>query len=72
MLRDLLAPDDLASRLEATAPLAVEAEGGGAALVALYGAPTGAPFWLLRPMPEGLWASMAAEHQAPHRGNVGD
>ena len=72
MIRDLMAPDDLASRLEGTAPRAVEAEGGGAALVALYGSPTGALFWVLRPMPEALWEAMAGEHQAPHRGNVGD
>ena len=72
MIRDLMAPDDLASRLEATAPRAVEAEGGAAALVALYGARTGAEFWLLRPMPEALWEAMAGEHQAAHRGNAGD
>lgn len=72
MLRDLLAADDLASRLEATAPRAVEAEGGGAALVALYGSPTGAMFWVLRPMPEAFWEAMASECQAKHRVSVGD
>jgi hypothetical protein len=72
MLRDLLQPDELAARLEATAPAAVAAEGGGAALVALYGAPTGATFWLLRPMPEGLWCAMASEAQERHRVNAGE
>lgn len=72
MIRDLMAPDDLASRLEATAPRSVEAEGGAASLVALYGSPTGALFWLLRPMPEALWEAMASEAQAAHRGNEGD
>jgi hypothetical protein len=72
MLRDLLAADALVAALEETAPTAVAAEGGAAALVALYGMPTGAQFWTLRPFPEALWAAMAAEHQAPHRGNVGE
>ena len=72
MLRDLLAVDDLAQRLEQTAPSAVEAEGGAATLVALYGAPTGALFWSLRPMPEELWCAMAAEQQAAHRVNMGE
>lgn len=70
MIRDLLAPDELAFRLEATAPRSIEAEGGSAALVALYGSPTGALFWLLRPMPESLWEVMAAEAQGQHRGNA--
>lgn len=72
MLRDLLAADGLAARLEATAPRAVEAEGGGEALVAPYGTPTGALFWLLRPMPEGLWCAMASEAQERHRVNAGE
>ena len=72
MLRDLMAADALVAALEETAPRAVAAEGGGAALVALYGAPTGAQFWSLRPFSEALWEAMAAEHQAPHRGNVGE
>jgi hypothetical protein len=72
MLRDLLAVDDLALRLEQTAPKAVESVGGAAAFVALHGAPTGALFWSLRPMPEDLWCMMAAEQQAAHRGNAGD
>lgn len=72
MLRDLLAVDSLALRLTETAPKAVEASGGGATLIALYGAPTGALFWSLRSLPEELWSAMAAEHQAPYRGNVGD
>lgn len=72
MLRDLLAVDSLALRLTETAPKAVEASGGGANLVALYGAPTGALFWSLRPMPEELWSAMAVEHQAPHRANMGE
>lgn len=72
MLRDLLAVDDLALRLEQTAPMAVVAAGGAAMLVALHGAPTGAPFWSLWPMPEDLWCAMAAEQQAPHRANMGE
>lgn len=72
MLRDLLAVDDLALRLEQTAPKAVEAEGGAAVLVALHGGPTGALFWSLRPIPEDLWCAMASEHQAVHRGNAGE
>lgn len=72
MLRDLLAVDDLALRLEQTAPEAVESAGGAAVLVALHGAPTGALFWLLRPMPEDLWCAMAAEQQATHRVNMGE
>lgn len=72
MLRDLLAVDDLALRLQQTAPKAVEASGGAATLVALHGAPTGALFWSLRPMPEDLWCAMADEHQATHRVNTGE
>ena len=72
MLRDLLAVDSLALRLSETAPKTVDASGGAATLVALYGAPTGALFWSLRPMPEDLWCAMAAEHQARHRGNRGE
>ncbi len=72
MLRDLLAVDSLALRLVETAPKAVEASGGAATLVALYGAPTGALFWSLRPMPVDLWCAMADEHQAPHRANMGE
>ncbi|MBC7102071.1 MAG: hypothetical protein H5U13_02420 [Parvibaculum sp.] len=72
MLRDLLAVDSLALRLTETAPRAVEAAGGGATLVALYGAPTGALFWSLRQIPDDLWCAMASEHQAPHRANMGE
>lgn len=72
MLRDLLAVDDLALRLEQTAPKAVDVAGGAAKLVALHGAPTGALFWSLRPMPEDLWCAMAAEQQAAHRVNAGE
>lgn len=72
MLRDLLAVDDLALRLEQTAPKAVDAAGGADTLVALHGAPTGALFWSLRPMPEDLWCAMAAEQQASHRVNLGE
>ncbi len=72
MLHDLLAVDDLALRLEQTAPKVVGAAGGVATLVALYGAPTGALFWSLRPMPEDLWCAMAAEQQAAHRVNMGE
>lgn len=72
MLRDLLAVDDLALRLEQTAPRTVDAAGGATTLVALHGAPTGALFWSLRPMPEDLWCAMATEQQAAHRVNVGE
>ena len=41
-------------------------------LVALHGAPTGALFWSLRPMPEDVWCAMAAEQQAAHRVNTGE
>lgn len=72
MLRDLRAADALVLALEGTAPRAVAAAGGAAALVAMGGVPTGAQFWSLQPFPEGLWEAMAAEHQAPRRANVGD
>ena len=72
MLRDLLAVDDLALRLEQTAPKAVDAAGGAAVLVALHGAPTGALFWSLRPMPEDVWCAIAAEQQVEHRVNTGE
>jgi hypothetical protein len=72
MLRDLLAVDSLALRLTETAPKAVEASGGAATLIALYGAPTGALFWSLRPMPDDIWCAMAAEQQASHRVNMGE
>jgi hypothetical protein len=72
MLRDLLAVDDLALRLMQTAPKAVDTAGGAAMLVALHGAPTGALFWSLRPMPEDLWCAMTSEQQAPHRANMGE
>ena len=41
-------------------------------IAALHGGPTRALFWSLRPMPEELWCAMAAEHQAPHRANLGN
>jgi hypothetical protein len=72
MLRELLAVESLALRLIETAPKAVEVLGGAATLVELYGAPTGARFWSLRSLPEELWSAMAAEHQAPHRANMGE
>jgi hypothetical protein len=77
MLRDLVAVDRLASDLWATAPEACAAEGGAGALVAAYGAPTGAGFWALRLSLAGdyataLWEAMADEHQRVHRVNVGE
>ncbi|MBG0811870.1 hypothetical protein IY145_21205 [Methylosinus sp. H3A] len=72
MLRDLAAADALVRALKRTAPRAVAAAGGAAALVAWCGAPTGAQFWSLRPFPERLWEAMAGEHQAASRSNVGD
>ncbi|MQW64882.1 hypothetical protein GHK33_20245 [Sinorhizobium meliloti] len=68
MLRSLRSVHDLARGLEFMAPAAVSAAGGGDGLVALYGKPTGAGFWSVRSAPEELWAAMAAEHQAEHRG----
>lgn len=72
MLRDLMAAEALAASLEATAPVAVAEAGGAHALVAAMGHPTGAWFWMIRPMPEALWVAMAEEHQATHRANAGD
>jgi hypothetical protein len=71
MLRDLLAVDALAKSLEETAPLAVAETGGAHFLVSKFGRPTGAWFWTINPMPECLWLSMADEHQAAHRANLG-
>ena len=67
-LRDLRAAQALLSALYLTAPVAVAAAGGAAALVAKCGRPTGARFWGLRPMPEGLWEAMAREHAERARG----
>lgn len=72
MLRDLVAVEALAASLEATAPITIAAAGGAHHLVANYGQPTGAWFWMIRPMPEELWLRMAEENQARHRTNVGD
>lgn len=72
MLRDLDAVDALAASLEATAPAAVAEAGGAQALIAKYGHRTGAWFWTVAPLPEALWARMAAEHQARHRVGVGE
>lgn len=71
MLRDLVEADDLARRLDETAPGAVALEGGGDALVRLHGRRTGALFWSVSPLPEELWLAIADEHQAPHRANLG-
>lgn len=72
MLRDLVAAEALAASLEATAPITIAAAGGGHHLVANHGQPTGAWFWMIRPMPEELWLRMAEENQAPHRSHLGD
>ncbi len=72
MLRDLVAVEALAASLEATAPITIAAEGGGSHLVANYGQPTGAWFWMIRPMPEELWLRMADENQVKHRANPGE
>lgn len=67
-LRDLRAAQALSAALTETAPVAVDAAGGANALVAKFGRPTGAQFWRLRPLPEQLWAAMAAAHSARSRG----
>lgn len=72
MLRDLVAVEALAASLEATAPIAIAAAGGAHHLVANHGQPTGAWFWMIRPMPEELWLQMADENQAKHRANPGE
>lgn len=64
MLRNLAAAEALAETLTATAPITMAASGGADQLVARLGRPTGALFWSIQPMPEGLWEQMAAEHQA--------
>lgn len=71
-LRDLREADDLARRLDDTAPGTVALEGGGDALVASCGRPTGAQFWGLRPMPPELWENMARENNEGHRVNAGE
>jgi hypothetical protein len=63
-LRNLAAADALVTTLSATAPVTMAAAGGADRLVASRGKPTGALFWSIQPMPEGLWEQMAAEHQA--------
>lgn len=72
MLRDLIAVETLAKSLDATAPRAVADAGGAEALIAAHGRRTGAWFWTVAPMPDGLWERMAEEHQASHRTNAGD
>jgi hypothetical protein len=73
MLRDLVEADDLARRLDETAPGTVALEGGGAqALVAARGHPTGAWFWSISPVPESLWERMADEHQQVSRASSED
>ena len=67
MLRNLEAAEALAATLTATAPIAMTSVGGADQLVARLGQPTGALFWSIQPMPEGLWERMAAEHQAKQR-----
>lgn len=67
MLRDLVAVGTLAKSLDATAPQAVAEAGGAQKLIAAYGRRTGAWFWTVAPMPDGLWERMAEEHQAAHR-----
>lgn len=66
-LRDLREAERLARSLDATAPGVVALEGGGDALVRLYGRPTGAGFWRLDPFPLDLWEAMAAEHAEERR-----
>jgi len=72
MLRDLQAVEALAASLEVTAPVTMAEAGGAQALIARHGHRTGAWFWSVAPLPEALWARMAAEHQAPHRSHTGD
>lgn len=72
MLRDLVAVEALAVSLEATAPITIASAGGAHYLVANHGQPTGAWFWMIKPMPEELWLQMADENQAPHRANPGE
>jgi hypothetical protein len=72
MLRNLVAAEDLAASLAATAPSTMAREGGAQALVATRGHPTGAWFWSIAPMADKLWERMAAEHQAKYRAYIGD
>jgi len=77
LLRDLVAADELVARLHEAAPEACLRHGGAQAMLAgLGGAITFIGYWRLdfSAGPEGvaLWEEMAAEHQAAHRGNVGD
>ncbi|ADZ70137.1 hypothetical protein SL003B_1709 [Polymorphum gilvum SL003B-26A1] len=71
MLRDLMAVETLAESLTATAPQAIAWAGGAQVLIAAHGRRSGAWFWTIAPMPDGLWERMAEEHQAKHRANVG-
>jgi len=67
-----MAAEALTSSLAMTAPLTVAEAGGAAALVASCGHRTGAWFWSVAPLPDGLWERMADEHQAAYRSNVGE
>jgi hypothetical protein len=67
-----VAVEALAASLEATAPITIAAAGGAQYLVANLGQPSGAWFWMIRPMPEELWLQMADENQAEHRANLGE
>lgn len=73
LLHDLRQAEALKARIAATAPNACAAYGGASAIVAQYGRPTGAGFWLLRLNLAGesavaLWEVMAGEAQASGRG----
>jgi hypothetical protein len=76
LLRDLIAVEDLVTRLSATAPETCERHGGAQAMLAGFGTVTCIGYWRLEfsAAPEGiaLWEEMAAEHQAAHRGNAGE
>lgn len=72
MLRDLVAAEELAQTLAATAPIAVAEAGGAHALVSSRGRRTGAWFWTVAPLSEAFWEQMAYEHQVQHRWHTGD
>lgn len=74
LLFDLLRAENLAARLEATAPRTCARHGGALALVARYGEPTGVGFWTLEfgnAEADAIILEMTAEHGEMSRGNRG-
>ena len=72
ILLDLIAHRHAAEALAETAPFACATHGGAEAIIAL-GRPvvSGGGFWRWT-ADEEVWADLALEAQAPHRGNLGE